>query len=81
MAVREELGELFTASMEGTYRSTIQFILETLVREFHGHLANQAEDDSKIVTPQSLRGATDASDDKTPISGVTTQENQAIDRL
>lgn len=34
LAVKEELGDRFTVSMEATYRATIRFIVGTLAREF-----------------------------------------------
>jgi len=35
LAVKEELGDRFTISVETIYRTTIRYILSTLTAEFH----------------------------------------------
>jgi len=35
LAVKEELGDRFTISVETIYRTTIRYILSTLATEFH----------------------------------------------
>jgi len=43
MAVKEELGDRFTISVETIYRTTIRYILSTLAAEFRQHRVQQQQ--------------------------------------
>ena len=57
LAVKEELGDRFTISVETTYRTTIRFILTTLVDEFV-RCRRQSLDGSSVVVPPNSTGGT-----------------------
>ena len=62
LAVREELGDRFTISVEATYRLAIRFIVTTVVNEFrrcHHHQQQQQHCMSGPTTDEPVTAVTD----------------------
>ena len=57
LAVKEELGDRFTISVETIYRTTIRYILTTLSTEFHKSRLHQQQQDDTASQSNSVPAA------------------------